>query len=79
MIRAVRQIPGALLHEDHGPGVRHAFIAATLDADLPMPDFQEAASHADLRTTMRYHRVRTSLDRHRRLHRRGSGAAIPSR
>jgi integrase/recombinase XerD len=25
---------------------------------------QEAASHADLRTTMRYDRARTSLDRH---------------
>jgi hypothetical protein len=27
-------------------------------------DVQEAASHADPRTTMRYDRARTSLDRH---------------
>jgi hypothetical protein len=31
---------------------------------IPLRDVQEAASHADPRTTMRYDRARTSLDRH---------------
>ena len=43
---------------------RHAFITAALDAGVPLPDVQEAASHADPRTTMRYDRARGSLDRH---------------
>ena len=44
--------------------LRHAFIAAALDAGVPLRDVQEAASHADPRTTMRYDRARGSLDRH---------------
>ena len=44
--------------------LRHAFITTALDAGVPLRDVQEAASHADLRTTMRYDRARTSLDRH---------------
>ena len=44
--------------------LRHAFITAALDAGEPLRDVQEAASHADPRTTMRYDRARTSLDRH---------------
>jgi integrase/recombinase XerD len=44
--------------------LRHAFITAALDAGMPLRDVQEAASHADPRTTMRYDRARTSLDRH---------------
>ncbi len=33
--------------------LRHAFITAALDAGVPLRDVQEAASHADSRTTMR--------------------------
>ena len=44
--------------------LRHAFITAALDAGAPLRDVQEAASHADPRTTMRYDRARVSLDRH---------------
>jgi site-specific recombinase XerD len=44
--------------------LRHAFITAALDAGVPLRDVQEAASHADPRTTMRYVRARVSLDRH---------------
>jgi integrase/recombinase XerD len=44
--------------------LRHAFITAALDAGVPLRDVQEAASHADPSTTMRYDRARTSLDRH---------------
>jgi integrase/recombinase XerD len=44
--------------------LRHAFITAALDAGVPLRDVQEAASHADSRTTMRYDRARGNLDRH---------------
>jgi site-specific recombinase XerD len=43
--------------------LRHAFITS-FDAGVPLRDVQEAASHADPRTTMRYDRARVSLDRH---------------
>ena len=43
--------------------LRPAFITAALDAGVPLRDVQEAASHADPRTTMRYDRARGSLDR----------------
>jgi integrase/recombinase XerD len=47
-----------------GPhALRHAFTAA-LDAGVALRDVQEAASHADPRTTMRYDRAPVSLDRH---------------
>jgi integrase/recombinase XerD len=43
--------------------LRHAFITAALDAGVPLRDVQEAASHADPRTTMHYDPDRQSLDR----------------
>lgn len=47
-----------------GPhSLRHSSTAA-LNADVPLRDVQEAASHADPRTTMRYDRAWASLDRH---------------
>jgi len=48
----------------HPHTLRHAFITAGFDAGVPLRDVQKAASHADPRTTMRYDRARTSLDRH---------------
>jgi site-specific recombinase XerD len=44
--------------------LRFAFITEALDAGVPLRDVQEAASHADPRTTMRYDHGRQSLDRH---------------
>jgi integrase/recombinase XerD len=44
--------------------LRHSFITAALDAGVPLRDVQEAASHSDPRTMMRYDRGRGSLDRH---------------
>ena len=44
--------------------LRHAFITAALDAGVALRDVQDAASHADPRTTMRHDRARTSLGRH---------------
>jgi len=64
--RAVRRVTRrAGIAKQVGPHtLRHAFITAALDAGVPLRDVQEAASHADPRTTMRYDRARTSLDRH---------------
>jgi integrase len=45
--------------------LRHSFITAALDAGVALRDVQDAASHSDPRTTMRYYeRARHSLDRH---------------
>jgi len=61
--------------------LRHAFITAALDAGIPLQDVQEAASHADPRTTMRSTRSRPGVPRparhlhRRRLHRRSSPVA----
>ena len=44
--------------------LRLAFITAALDAGVPLRHVQEAASHADPRTTIRHDRARGSLDRH---------------
>jgi Phage integrase family len=38
--------------------LRRAFITSALDAGVPLRDVQEAASHADPRTTMRYENSR---------------------
>jgi site-specific recombinase XerD len=64
--RIVRRAAGrAGITKPVGPHtLRHAFITAALDAGVPLRDVQEAASHADPRTTMRYDRARGSLDRH---------------
>src|SRR5215468_8353372 len=64
--RMVRRVAGrAGITKPVGPHtLRHAFITAALDAGVPLRDVQEAASHADPRTTMRYDRARGSLDRH---------------
>lgn len=44
--------------------LRHAFITAAPGAGVPLRDVQEAASHADPRTSIRYDGARASLDRH---------------
>jgi len=64
--RVVRRAAGrAGITKPVGPHtLRHAFITAALDAGVPLRDVQEAASHADPRTTIRYDRARGSLDRH---------------
>src|SRR5690348_16130664 len=64
--RIVRRAAGrAGISKPVGPHtLRHAFITAALDAGVPLRDVQEAASHADPRTTIRYDRARGSLDRH---------------
>lgn len=43
--------------------LRHAFVTLSLDAGVPLREVQDAAGHADPRTTRRYDRARNSLDR----------------
>lgn len=63
MVRRVAKAAG--ITKRIGPhSLRHSFITAALDAGVPLRDVQEAASHADPRTTMRYDRARQSLGRH---------------
>jgi site-specific recombinase XerD len=64
--RIVRRVARrAGIAEPAGPHtLRHAFITAALDAGVSLRDVQEATSHADPRTPMRYDRARGSLDRH---------------
>jgi integrase/recombinase XerD len=47
--------------------LRHACITAALDAGIPLRDVQEAASHADPRTTMRYDLAAISGQASRRM------------
>lgn len=63
MVRRTAKRAG-IYHHVHPHALRHAFITAALDAGVPLRDVQEAASHADPRTTSRYDRNRVSLDRH---------------
>ena len=44
--------------------LRHSFVTAALDAGASLRDVQDAAGHADPRTTRRYDRARYNLDRY---------------
>ena len=48
----------------HPHMLRHTFVTIMLDAGVDLRDVRVAARHADPRTTMRYDRARTTLDRH---------------
>lgn len=48
----------------HPHDLRHAFVTLSLDAGAALRDVQDAAGHADPRTTRRYDRARHNLDRH---------------
>jgi site-specific recombinase XerD len=48
----------------HPHDLRHAFVTLSLDAGVSLRDVQDAAGHADPRTTRRYDRARYNLDRH---------------
>ena len=56
--------PGAESRPVGSEEAQKFYAQAALDAGVPLRDVQEAASHADPRTTMRYDRARRSLDRH---------------
>lgn len=44
--------------------LRHTFVTLSLDAGVALRDVQDAAGHADPKTTVRYDRGRHALDRH---------------
>jgi integrase/recombinase XerD len=48
----------------HPHDLRHAFVTLSLDAGASLRDVQDAAGHADPRTTRRYDRARHNLDKH---------------
>lgn len=48
----------------HPHALRHAFVTLALDEGASLRDVQDAARHADPRTTRRYDRNRHNLDRH---------------
>ena len=47
----------------HAHDLRHAFVTLSLEAGVSLRDVQDAAGHADPRTTRRYDRARFALDR----------------
>jgi len=63
VVRRVARRAGIVKPIGPHPLLTH-FTTAALDARVPFRDVQEAASHADPRTTMRYDRARVFLDRH---------------
>ena len=48
----------------HPHDLRHAFVTLSLDNGASLRDVQDAAGHADPRTTRRYDRARHNLDKH---------------
>jgi integrase/recombinase XerD len=60
---ARRAVPGKA-DSIHPHDLRHAFVTLSLDAGASLRDVQDAAGHADPRTTRRYDRARNNLDRH---------------
>jgi integrase/recombinase XerD len=64
--RRLRRLAGTvgLRTKVHPHMLRHTFVTTMLDAGVDLRDVQIAARHADPRTTMRYDRARTNLDRH---------------
>jgi len=58
------QTPQPLVRGAHLFSRVGTLLSTSFDAGVPLRDVQEAASHDDPRTTMRYDRARTSLDRH---------------
>jgi integrase/recombinase XerD len=55
---------GVRIARPHPHMLRYTFVTTMLDAGVDLRDVQIAAHHADPRTTMRYDRARTNLDRH---------------
>jgi integrase/recombinase XerD len=58
------EMAGVRMPRMHPHMLRHTFVTTMLDAGVDLRDVQIAARHADPRTTMRYDRARTNLDRH---------------
>ena len=63
-LRHLAEDAGVRLPRMHPHMLRHTYVTTMLDAGVELRDVQIAARHADPRTTMRYDRARTTLDRH---------------
>jgi site-specific recombinase XerD len=63
-LHRLQKIAGVRIARMHPHMLRHTFVTTMLDAGVDLRDIQIAACHADRRTTMRYDRARTNLDRH---------------
>jgi integrase/recombinase XerD len=63
-LRHLQRVAGVSIARMHPHMLRHTFVTTMLDAGVDLRDTQIAARHADPRTTMRYDRARTNLDRH---------------
>ncbi|MGI8901009.1 MAG: tyrosine-type recombinase/integrase, partial [Nocardioides sp.] len=63
-LRHLAAVAGVRLPRMHPHMLRHTLVTTMLDAGVDLRDVQIAARHADPRTTMRYDRARTNLDRH---------------
>jgi site-specific recombinase XerD len=63
-LRHLADAAGVRIARAHPHMLRHTFVTTMLDAGVDLRDVQIAARHADPRTTMRYDRARTNLDRH---------------
>jgi site-specific recombinase XerD len=57
-------VAAGITHAISPHSFRHGFVTNALDAGVSLRDVQDAAGHADPRTTRRYDRARHSLDRH---------------
>ena len=66
--RLLRRLAGTAVPDKagslHPHDLRHAFVTLALDAGATLQDVQDAAGHADPRTTQRYNRARDNLDKH---------------
>lgn len=63
-LHRLRDQAGVTIARMHPHMLRHTYVTTMLDAGVDLRDTQIAARHADPRTTMRYDRARTNLDRH---------------
>jgi site-specific recombinase XerD len=63
-LRLLAQRAGVNSDRMHPHMLRHTYVTTLLDAGVDLRDVQIAARHADPRTTMRYDRARSNLDRH---------------
>jgi len=65
LIRRIAKAAGIENAERISPhSLRHTFVTLSREAGVPLEDVQDAAGHADPRTTRRYDRGRHNLDRH---------------
>jgi integrase/recombinase XerD len=64
MVRRLAKAAGLEYADRLSPhSLRHAFVTLALDAGVSLREVQDAAGHADPRTTRRYDRARHNLDR----------------